>query len=113
LHHRFELPRPDDRDFELRSQRRGGEDRLEPVQGDQLADEQEVVAWRPRRVEDPLLRADEADGEAAPRQMRELGEVRCIRFGVGNDDVGCAQRGPVDPLEQPCSDGAGSEAAAI
>ena len=59
-------PEPTTRNAELGRESRGGEDRLESVERDQLADEEagERLARRPAGPEDALLGADEADGDA-------------------------------------------------
>ena len=68
---RVELAAADDAERDLRSEPGRGEDRLEPVQRDQLADEERVEASGalPAGPEEPLLGADEADRDALGRQI--------------------------------------------
>ena len=79
---RVELSRADDAERDLRREPRRGEDRLQAVQRDQLADEQarERLLRRPARLEEPLLGADEADGDAVRVEAGEPGEVVGVRL---------------------------------
>ena len=78
------------------------------MQRDQLADEEarERLVRCPARPEQPLLRADEADGEVVT--TRQLLEEACVRVGVGDDEVGGAKRMAVDTLQCTCRQRAGS-----
>jgi hypothetical protein len=85
------------------------------VERDQLADEQcrERLARPPTRPEDPLFGADVADGDSARWDAAELGEKLRVRLRVGDDEVGGAERTPVDRREQPRGDRTRPEAAAV
>ena len=54
----------------------------------------------PAGAEDPLLGADKADLDFFRREASELGQKRCVRLGVGDDEVGRAERVAVDRLER-------------
>ena len=68
---RLELAAPGDAQGKLGSEPRRREDRLQPVQRDQLADEERRLARFPGGPEQALLRADEAHGDARPRDAGE------------------------------------------
>ncbi len=107
---RLELAAADDADPKLRREPRRRQDRLEPVQRDQLPDEEERAAAGPAGTEDPLLSADEADLDPARAELAE--ELR-VSLGVGHDEVGRPERGAVDPGERPRGQRAAAEAAAV
>ena len=89
----LELAAADDAEAKLGRGAGRGEDRLEAVQRDQLADEErsERLLGRPAGPEEPLLRADEADLDALGREAGELGEMVGVGTRVGDDEVGgCA-----------------------
>ena len=108
-----ELPAADDAERELGREPRRLEDRLQPVQRDQLADEERVREGLggTSRAEDALLRADEADLD--PLAVGELREEAGVLLRVGDDDVGGAKRAAVDERERAARKRAGLEARAI
>ena len=107
-----ELPRADDAERELGREPRRFEDRLQPVQRDQLADEERVREGAGRtRPKDPLLRADEADLD--PLEVGELGKEAGVLLRVRDDDVGRAERAAVDERERARGKRTGLEARAI
>ena len=112
---RVELAAADDAKRDLGREARRRQDRLEPVQRDQLADEERVEVLRrlPARPEEPLLGADEADRQPLLGQPAELGEVACVLLRVGDDEVGAPERDPVDPAEDAGGGRARPEAAAV
>ena len=92
----LELAAADDAEPELRCEPRRLEDRLQPVQRDQLADEERGErrpAVASRAWKSALLRADEADLDA-PRA--ELARRARLRVGVGDDEIGAAKGRAVD-----------------
>ena len=99
LEHRPELAAPDQPERNVARLTRGGDDRVHTLQRDQLADEQrsERLSGVPGRAEEPVLGADEADGDVAAGELRE--EAR-VRLGVGDDEIGGTERVPVDALER-------------
>src|SRR5581483_9237718 len=105
-----ELARADDPEGDVRCQARRGEDRVQPVQRDQLADEEDRAAALPPGPENALLRADEADLDA-PRAERSkhLG----VRRRVGHDQIGGPERAPVDRAKRARGQAAGAEPAAV
>ena len=113
LEQRVELSAAGDGDGQLRHEPGRGEDRLEPVQRDQLAHEQEAPVRAPGRMEDPFLRADQADGEALARQAGEVGEESGALVGIGHGQVGCSERGAIDPGERASRRAPGREARAV
>ena len=95
---------------------RRGEDRLEAVERDQLADEERVkrrLGLPPgRRRAGPRRRRS----RPRPRSAREaelLAEERGVRLGVGDDDIGAAKRSPVDEVDDAGAGRAAPEAAAV
>ena len=93
----------------------GGEDRLEPVQRDQLADEECVessAGCATPGLEEPLLRARRSRPRGAPRPAAEFGQVAGVLRGVGDDEVGATEREPVDQRIT-CGRGARPEAASV
>ncbi len=91
------------------------EHRIQPVQRDQLADEEHCgrVALLLRRREQALLRADEARGDACRPEPRQRREEARIRLRVGHDQVRGAERMPVEPQQCAARRRAGAEAAAV
>src|SRR5207244_5137767 len=89
----IELPGADDPEPDLGGEPGGGEDRLQAVQRDQLADEEagERLPRRPPGCEDPLLGADEADGDTASVESGQPGEVLGVRLRIADDEVGRAE----------------------
>ena len=80
----LELTAADDAELQLRRAPRGLEDRLQPVERDQLADEQrgELASAAPSPAEDALFGADEADLDAlcaAPSSGKNPRAPRCRR----------------------------------
>ena len=103
LHDLVELAAADEADRELRRQPGGLEDRLEPMERDQLADEQEAerLVGAPARMEEAVLGADEADAHALAWNLAELGEEVRVRLRVGDDQVGQPERLAVDGEQDP------------
>ena len=68
------------------------------MERDQLADEEDAerLVGPPAGVEEAVLGADEAHAHARARDLPELGEEVGVRLGVGDDEVGLAERPPVD-----------------
>ena len=99
---RLELTATDDLEAQVGGEPGRLEHRRQPVQRDQLADEErlEGLLGLPAGAEDPLLGADEADLDFFRREASELGQKRCVRLGVGDDEVGRAERVAVDRLER-------------
>jgi len=95
----FELAAADQTEIDLRSLPRRLEDRLHPLQRDQLADEErdEAVRRRPARLEEPVLRADEGNGHVG--EPCETGEEPRVRCGIRDDNVGGAKCAAVDGFE--------------
>ncbi len=110
-----ELPAPDYSHVQLRRESRSLEDRLEPVQGNQLPDEEEAerLVRPPGRAEQPLLRAHEADLDPRARDLADLREEVRVRLGVGDDEVGEPECAAVDRGENPCGKRAAPESAAV
>ena len=94
-HQRLELAAAHDAKAKLGCTSRGLEDRLQPVERYQLADEQrsEVLRCPPPRREDAFLCADEADLHV-PRA--ELAKERAVRLRVRDDEIGGTKRCAVD-----------------
>ena len=115
MEQRVELAAPNETDGELRRRAGRCEDRLDAVQWDQLADKQarEGLARSPAGPEEALLGADEADVEPLAREVGEPCEVRRVGPGVGDDEVGRAERAPVDRGERACREGAGTKAPSV
>ena len=92
------LPASDDAQLELGRERRGLEDRLEPVQRDELADEEGVerLGRVPAGAEERLVGPDERDRDALLGQPEGLAEERRVRLRVGDHEVGRPERGMVD-----------------
>ena len=88
---------------------------FEPVQRDQLADEERVEAPRrlPARPEEPLLGADEAHRQPFGRQRSELGQVSCVLLRVCDDEVCAPERDPIGAMQEPGLPRTGAEEAAI
>src|SRR6266542_6796635 len=100
-HEVLELAVADDPQAQLGRRPRRGEDRLQPVQGDQLADEEsrERILGRPPRAEYALLGAHEADLDALRGEAGERAEMAGVGPRVGDDEVGAVERVLVDPPE--------------
>ena len=113
LEQAVELPAADDSEVDLRRKSRRGENRLDALKRDQLADEKrgEAGGRLPPRLEETVLRADEAHGYLV--QISESGEELGLRAGVGDDDAGSSERAPVDSLERTRGERAGSKTSAI
>ena len=111
----LELAAADEAQGQLWGGARCPEDRLHAVQRDQLPDEEarERLARRPAGPEEPLLGADEADLHVGGAEACELGEVVCVRAGIGDDEVGGAERVPVDRRERPRRERVGPEAPTV
>ena len=104
----LELAAADDAERDLGRERGGGEDRLEPVERDQLADEEGVkrALGLPARTEEPVLGADEAhlDASAArPNSSRKnsawasvSATTRSARRNARRSTM-CTTPAPVDP----------------
>ena len=75
---RLELPAPDDAERDLGCERGGGEDRVEAVERDQLADEEHVKRRLrlPAGEEEAVLGSDEADLDALGGKAELLAEER-------------------------------------
>ena len=112
---RLELAAPDHPERDLRCEARRLQHRVEAVKGDQLADEQggERLPPLPAGLEDPLLRADEADRHLPVREPGPPGEVVGVRLGVGDDEIGRAQRVAVHRRQRASGQRAGAEAAPV
>ena len=82
------------------------------MQRDQLADEEarERLVRCPARPEQPLLRADEADGEALRGERGKLGQEVGLRLRVGDHEIGPPQRRAVEGEQRPRREAAGPEA---
>src|SRR5439155_6575135 len=82
----LELAATDQPERQLGCEARCGENRLETVQRDQLADEQarESFRSRPAWLEQAFLCADEADLDTA---CTELAEAFCVCLRVGDDEI--------------------------
>src|SRR5262249_21284119 len=111
----LELAAADEAEWYLGGRAGRGDDRLDSVERDQLADEQarERLARGPAGTEKPFLRADEADLDAFRRQPGQLGEADGVRAGIRDHDVGCAQGPAVDRREHAGRKRAGLEAGAV
>ena len=102
---RLELAAADDPERDLGGERSRGEDRLEPVERDQLADEERMkrTLGLPARVEEPVLGADEADLDALRGQPELLAEEPRVSVGVGDDDDRPAERPSIDEVHDSCT----------
>src|SRR5262249_23648824 len=111
----LELAAADEAEWYLGGRAGRGDDRLDSVERDQLADEQarERLARGPGGKGGAVLRADEADLEAFRRQPGQLGEADGVRAGIRDHDVGCAQGPAVDRREHAGRKRAGLEARAV
>ena len=89
---------PDDADLDLGRELGGREDRLEPVERDQLADEEGVERLRrmPAGPEEGLVGADEGDRDALVGEPEHAAEERGVRLRVRDHEVGGAEGGLVD-----------------
>ena len=98
VHHAVELAAADDAHRHVWSEPCRLEDRLQAVERDQLADEEDAkrLVGPPTCVEEPVLRADEADADALAGDPPQLGEEVRVRLGVRDDEVGLPQRTAVD-----------------
>ena len=96
----LELAAADDPEAELGGKPGCGEDRLQSVQRDQLADEEagEGLGPLPAGPEEALLGSDEADLDP-PRA--QLAEERRMRLGVDDDEIGGAKCVAVESGERP------------
>ena len=76
----------------------GGEDRLQPVQRDELPDEQDVRPLDLDRAgrEQIVLRPDERDLDPLLRQAEGIAEVVGVRLGVRDDEIREPERRPVE-----------------
>ncbi len=112
---RVELAAADDPERDLRRQPCSRKDRFDPVQRDQLADEERVEAPRrlPARPKEPLLGADEADRQPFGRQRSELGQVSCVLLRVCDDEVCAPERDPIGAMQEPGLPRTGAEEPAI
>ena len=115
LQQRVELAGANQPDPEFRRLARGGKDRLEAVERDQLADEQERerLLRRPAGPKEPLLGADEAVLDPLRRQAGEPREVGSVGPRVRNREIGGPKRTSVDRGQRPRGRGAGAEPAAV
>ena len=93
-----ELAAADDAHGHLGSEPCRFEDRLQAVERDQLADEEDAerVVGSPTGMEETVLGADEAHADSPARDLAELCEEVRVRFGVRDDEVGLAERPAVD-----------------
>ena len=82
------------------------------MERDQLADEEDVERFRgmPSGPEQRLVGADEGNGDTLVREAESLPEEVGVRRGVGDDEVGAAERAVVDAAEDARRRGAGPEA---
>ncbi len=98
---RVELAVTDDAERDVGEQRGRGEDRVEPVERDQLADEEDVerLGRMPSRPEERLLRADERNLDALLAEAEGPPKERGVRLRVRHDEVGGAEGAAVDELQ--------------
>ena len=91
------------------------EDRLQAVERDQLADEEDAerLVGPPASVEETVLGADEAHTDTRAGNSAELGEEVRIRFGVRDHEVGLAERPAVDGRQHRGSEPALAKAPAV
>ena len=115
LEQRVELAGANQPDPDLRRLARGGKDRLEAVERDQLADEQERerLLRRPAGPKEPLLGADEAVLDPLRRQAGEPREIGGVGPCVRDREIGGPERTSVDRGQRPRGRGAGAEPAAV
>ena len=108
-----ELAAADDAEADVGCQPRCGEDRLDALERNQLADEErdELVCHLPARLEEPLFSADEAHGNVV--ETGELCEEAGLGLRVRDHDVGGAERVAVDALERTCCERSRWEAASV
>ena len=104
VEHAAELARADDPERNVGKQAGRPEDRLEPVQRDQLADE-EHLEHLPEAASPGLktliLRAYEADLDPRARQLERLGEEARVLLRVRHDEICAPERDPVDSPQHP------------
>ena len=93
-----ELAVSDHPERDLRCEPGGLEDGVEPVERDQLSDEERMkrLGRLPARVEQAIFRTDERDVDLAGRQAEGLAEEAGVRGGVCDHDVGAAEGDAVD-----------------
>ena len=101
----LELAAADDAKRNLRRESGRGEDRLETVERDQLADEERVKRGvrLPAGPEEPVLRSDEAHLDPVRRQAELVAEELGVGVGVGDDAIGATECPPVDDVHHPRS----------
>src|SRR3989440_3062854 len=106
-----ELAGPDHAEAKLGRKARRLEHDAYSLERDQLADEQhrEWFLRPPPGREEALLRSDEAHVDGS---VGELCEEPGLRVGVGNDEIGGAERATVDELEHACDRRAGAKTCA-
>ena len=110
-----ELALADHAEGDVGRERGGREDRLEPVQGNQLPDEERVkrLGRVPAGAEQRLVRPDERDGDVVLLEAERPAEERRVRLGVGDDEIGAAERPVVDRAQHPCRGRARPEPGAV
>src|SRR4029079_8670338 len=110
---RVELPAPDDLEVDLRREPCRGEDRVDALERDQLADEErdEALGRSPAGTEEPLLGTDEADRDLV--EACELREEARVCRGVGDHDIGGTEGPAVDRLERARGERARTKASAV
>ncbi|MDQ3671192.1 MAG: hypothetical protein M3364_01960 [Actinomycetota bacterium] len=110
-----ELTVADDAELNLRAKSGRGEDRLEAMQGDELAHEQHVEPgfFTITRSEESVFSTDVANGNAFGEQPEPFNEVPRMGCGIRDHEVCAAEGRTVDQSHRRCKHGASSHELAI
>jgi hypothetical protein len=112
---RGELAVAHDAERHLGDERRRRQDRLQAVERDELADEQDAERLRrmPAGPEERLVRAHERDRDTLGEQPERVPKERGVRLGVRDDEVGGAKGACVDRPQHGACRRAPTEASAV